>query len=115
MPGATGSPRRIPRTKPDQQDLSGGVSFGAIEENAWVGELGSHGFPHESRWPGQGPAMTTANSNLAETSLAAVERPHRTAARAADAACRRAAPRTIAASPVRSPTREPDVCPQGDP
>src|SRR5262245_30819879 len=64
MPGATGSPRRIPRTKPDQWDLSGGVSFGAIEESAWVGELGSHGFPHESRWPGQCPALTTANGEV---------------------------------------------------
>src|SRR5262249_9424248 len=33
MPGATGSPRRIPRIKPDQCDLSGGVSIRAIEES----------------------------------------------------------------------------------
>src|SRR5215813_12527517 len=98
MPGATGSPRRIPRTKPDQQDLSGGVSFGAIEESAWVGELGSHGFPHESRWPGQCPAMTTANG---EFTLAAEERSHPTAAPAADVACRRAVLRTSVAWSVR--------------
>src|SRR5262249_45588135 len=112
MPGATGSPRRIPRTKPDQRDLSGGVSFGAIEESAWVGELGSHGFPHESRWPGQCPAMTTANG---EFTLAAEERSHPTAAPAADVACRRAVLRTSVAWSGRWPIHGPGVCPQGDP